>query len=292
MHIVTCLKAIWRTDTALRLQNGDHALNPDGRHPVLNPADRAALGVALRLQASIPEAGIHAITVGPPTWEGILRDALAVGAAEATRVWQPDRTESETLAVDGSADTTLINARAVAGVLRTLQPVLVLAGAASGDAGHGCFGAYLAEALGMAYAHAVTEVEAIPGGWRVVVELERGYTQRMDLPAPAVVTVPPHIAGPTEASLPALLRSRSASIRNVTVALPAPGHTTTTVRAPVPRVKRYTVPPATLNAEQRIQAMVTLPTGSGGVVVGAEQSPEQQAEAILGLLKSKGYLPG
>lgn len=300
MRIAICLKAVWRTDTALRLQAAGRAVNPDGREPSLNPADRSALGLALRVRAQVGDAGIHAITVGPPAWEGLLRDALAWGAVEAQRLWHPDWPAHRTLDVDGSAETTRLNARAAATALRTLAPALVLVGARSGDADHACFGAYLAGLLGMAYAHRVTAVEPIPTGWRVVAELERGYAQRMELPAPAVLTVSPHVAGPPDANLPAWLRSRTAPIRCATVELatvepanaePAASvHAATTVRAPVPRVKRYTVPPAGMNAEERIRSLVTLRTGSGGTVVGAQQSPDQQADAIVGLLKSRGYL--
>jgi electron transfer flavoprotein alpha/beta subunit len=114
----------------------------------------------------------------------------------------------------------------------------------------------------------------------------------MELPAPAVLTIPAHVAGPPDASLPAVLRSRTAPIRSATVEIASPAHAATTIRAPVPRVKRYTVPAATLNAEERIRQMVILPTGSGGAVIGPGQTPDEQADAILGLLKAKGYLPG
>lgn len=265
-------------------------MNPDGREPVPDPASRSALGLALRLRAQVEGAGVHALAVGPPTWEAVLREALAWGAGRAQRIWAGDWPDGRVLEVDGSAETTRLNARAAATILRTLQPALVLVGARSGDAAHGCFGAFLAEALGMAYAHRVTEAEPHSGGWRVVVELERGYAQRMDLPAPAVLSVSPHVAGPPAASLPAMLHSRAASIATATVAVASPRRAATVARPPLPRVKRYTVPPPGLAAEERIRALVTLQTGAGGAMLGAGHSPEEQAQAILTLLREKGFL--
>jgi electron transfer flavoprotein alpha/beta subunit len=291
--LVTCLKAVWRTDTALRLQSSGRAVNPDGREPMLNPADRSALGLALevarRLPAQSSPVQVQALAVGPPAWEGLLRDALAWGATAALRVWHADWPADRPLDLDGSAETTRLHAHAAAAALRPLAPALVLVGQRSGDAGHECFGAFLAQALGAAYAHRVTEVEPIAGGWRVVAELERGYAQRMELAAPAVLSIPPHLPGPPDAGLPAWLRSRTAAIAHASAELAAPPRAATTARAPIPRVKRHTVLPATLSAEERIRALVTLPSGSGGTVVGAEHSADQQADAILTLLKSRGY---
>jgi electron transfer flavoprotein alpha/beta subunit len=290
MLIAVCLKAAWRTDTALRLHAEGRSVNPDGREPVPDPAARSALGLALSLRKRVEGAGVHALAVAPPGWEAVLREALAWGADRAQRIWAEDWPDRRMLEVDGSAETTRLNARAAATVLRTLEPALVLVGARSGDAAHGCFGAFLAQALGMAYAHRVTEVEAHPGGWRVVAELERGYAQRMELPAPAVLSVSQHVTGPPAASLPTLLRSRAAPIATATVAPVSTQRAATAVRPPLPRVKRYTVPAPGLGAEERIRSQVTLQTGTGGTVLGAGHSPEEQAQAIFTLLREKGFL--
>lgn len=286
MRIAVCLKAVWRTDTALRLD--ERAVRADGRHPVLNPADAAALALALRLRGQGVATEILALTVGPPAWEALLRDALAAGVAEVLRLGIPAGAES----VDGAAETTRRHALAAAAALLPRPPALVLVGERSADGGHGCFGAVLAHALGAAFAHRVTSVEPVAGGWRVVAELERGYAQRMDLPAPAVLTIPAHLPGLPEADLPAFLRSRTAVIPSAAPAesSESASRAATMLRPPVPRVKRYSLPSPGLSAEERIRALVTLPSGAGGTVVGADQSPDAQAEVIVALLQARGYL--
>jgi hypothetical protein len=104
-----------------------------------------------------------------------------------------------------------------------------------------------------------------------------------------VLSVPPHLPGPPDASLPAWLRSRTAAIPHTTAELSAPSRAATTARAPIPRVKRYPAMPAHLSAEERIRALVTLPSSSGGTVLGSEHSADRQVDAILALLKARGY---
>jgi electron transfer flavoprotein beta subunit len=305
--IAVCLKAVLRTDTPLRLDSSGRRVLHDGRVPSLGPSDRAALGLARALRARLPGTRLLALTVGPPDWESLLREALAQGADEALRLAPPSGWRE----VDGSAEATRANAEAVAAALRPRAPVLVLTGDVSGDTGHGCFGAYLAHALGMAFAHRVTAAVPAGGGMQVEVKLEHGYRQRIALPGPAVISVSPQASALAEPSLPAWLHSRTAPIGAPPAATEAPqsvdspagmlsapnrktiGETeaapTTTLRSPVPRVKRQGVLDPGLNAEERIRALVAAPTGGGGTVLPAAEGTERQADAIVDLLRKRGF---
>jgi electron transfer flavoprotein beta subunit len=292
--LAVCLKSVHATSVPLRLDPSGRAIRADESPMAVNPADLAALGLALGLLGGAPERRVLALTVGPFAWEEPLRFALAAGASEALRVWNPAWPSGQWEgAVDGSAAHTRLAAEAAAEALRSTmghdRPGLVLTGEASADAGHGCFGAFLAHALGAAFAHRAVALEPDGADWRVRVKLERGYTQEMALRAPAVVTVSAALPAPPYPSLPAWMASRTAIIRTERSALPYPTGTGMRLRAPVPRVKRYQVPEPSLNAEARIRAMVEQPTSSGGAVIAAEAGAEAQAEAILKLLGEKGY---
>jgi len=261
-------------------------------------------GEALRLLA---------LAVGPEAWEPVLRAALAAGADEVLRIWPaawPEGTDAAGVrTLDGSGTRTRMHAALAAEALRgrvAAGALLVLTGESSADEGHGCFGAFLAQALGLGFAHRVQRLEIAPAGWSALVKLERGYTQDLTLERSAVVTV----AGPgepvPEASWPAWLASRAAPIPLLQPAPPALGElapqTSTALRPPLPRVKRYRVPPSSLSAEERIQMLVGgQPRGgspqsggaqSGNTLLPAGEGVERQAEAIVALLKERGYVKG
>lgn len=289
--LIVCLKPVWRTDVALRLDESGRAVRAEEATRGLGAADLAALRRALDLRdgGTVGPARVLALTVGPQPAAEALREALAAGADEAVRVWGADWPTDAADALDGAAGTTRALAEAAAAVAAPREPALVLCGERSGDTGHECFGAFLARALGAAHAHRAAELAAADGGWRVGVKLERGYVQAMTLARPAVVTVAAGGARPAYASLPAWMESRRAAIPVADPGTPRPSAPHTTLRAPVPRVKRYTVPPSDLGAEARIRAMVTLESGGGGTLVEAEAGAGAQAEAILRLLRERGY---
>lgn len=291
--IAVCLKRVHMASVPLRLDRSGGAIRAEEAPAAANPADLAALAQAFRLRQAIGAARVLALTVGPAAWEEPLRLALAAGADEALRLWHPSWPEEHWRgALDGSAAHTQFAAEAAAEALAPLGTMLVLTGEASADGGHGCFGAFLAHALGAAYAHRAVTLEPDRQRWRARVKLERGYLQDMGLPAPAVVTISPSLPAPPYASLPAWMASRTARIRVERASLPYPVGPHTALRAPVPRVKRYTVPEASLDAESRIRAMVELPVSGGGALVQAEEGADAQARAILKLLREQGYVAG
>jgi electron transfer flavoprotein beta subunit len=290
--LAICIKRVHATSVPLRLEASGRAIRGEEAPASANPADLAALALALSLRAAGGDGRIVALTVGPAAWEEPLRLALAAGAEEAVRLWNPAWPEERWGgALDGSAAHTRLVAAAAAEAFSSLRPALVLAGEASADGGHGCFGALLAHALGAAFAHRAVALAREGTGWRLRVKLERGYTQEMTLPAPAVVTVSPSLPPPGQASLPAWIASRGASIPTACPSLAYPPGADTALRAPVPRVKRYTVPDSTLDAESRIRAMVERPASGGGTLLGPEMGAEAQAEAILMLLAARDFLP-
>jgi electron transfer flavoprotein beta subunit len=302
LTLAVCLKAAWRTDVAVRLSASGNAVRPDGAEPGLTAPDSGALACALSLCRSLRDGGrdvhVFALTVGPAVADGVLRTALAAGADEVLRVWPASWPRPSPPDLDGSGTGTRIRARLAADALRgrlARGPLLVLAGEASTDEGHAVFGAALAHALGLGFAHRATHLEAHADGWLARVKLERGYTQELPLEAAAVVT----LAGPgprlAEATWPAWLASRTAPIPVLETEPADPSRlgppAATALRAPLPRVKRFRVPDSTQPAEVRIRALLGSSPQGGGAVVPASEGAERQAEAIVALLKQRGYAP-
>jgi electron transfer flavoprotein alpha/beta subunit len=297
--ICVCLKPVWRTEVPLRLEPAGGNIRTDEALRAANPADLSALGLAFALRdAGAPgQVRVAAYTVGPPAWEDLLREARAHGVDEAVRVWGQGWPDGEADGFDGSAETTRRRALALARVLEPRAPVLMLAGERSGDGAHEAFAAFLAQALGAAFAHRVGAVSREGNGWRVVTRLQQGYGQEMVLPAPTVASVSARLPRPGDPSLPRWLASRQEEIPTIEVetgegetgSAPSGGEVRTALRLPVPRVKPHPLPGRGLPAESRIQALVTLEAEGGGIVL-AEADPARQAAAIERLLRERGYL--
>lgn len=296
--IAVCLKRVYDTSVRVRLEVTGRAIRAAEAAASTNSADLAALALALGLRASLPGAQVLALTVGPQEWEEPIRRALAAGADNVRRVWNPSWPSTRWSAeLDGSAAHTRLVAESAAAALRDCEPALVVTGESSMDGGHGCFGAFLAHALGASYAHRAASLEPVNGSahegrlWRARVKLERGFSQELTLNSPVVVSVFAGVPQPPAAPLPAWMASRAARIPVQASTAPYPSTPRTQLRAPVPRVKRYIVPDPALDAEARIRAMVDQPLSGGGALLQAEEGVEAQADAVIKLLQEKGFAP-
>ena len=289
VEIVVCLKSCRRTDVPLRLGPEGRLRQDDAVASQPTPHELAALAAAVALKEQMPVREVHitAISVGPHGWEPLLRQALASGADEVIRIWGKDW-GTTAMAGSTSADTGVASIAAAEAITR-IQPELVLAGERSRDSGYECFGALLAQRLGMPFAHRAVELVPQEEGWQVRVKLERGYTQELALSRPAVVT----LAGqPTElphASLPQWLQAQSAAIPLVPASPIAVRTHHADLRPPLPRVKRYSLPEEGLDAEGRIRAMVSLPATEAGTILSQDLGAEEQARRTAEFLKGLGY---
>ena len=288
VKIVVCLNSCHRTDVPLRLGPEGRLRKDDAVASQPTPHELAPLLAAAALKGQMPgrEVRITAISVGPHAWEPLLRQALASGADEVMRVWEKDW--GPAAAGNTSTDTRVASIAAAEAITR-IQPELVLAGERSRDTGHECFGAFLAQRMGMPFAHRAVELVPQDEGWQVRVKLERGYTQEMALSRPAVVTLAGQPTGLPHASLPQWLHAQSAQIPLVPASPVAARIHRADLRPPLPRVRRYTLPEEGLDAEGRIQAMVSLPATEAGTILPQDLGAREQARRMAEFLKERGY---
>jgi Fe-S oxidoreductase/electron transfer flavoprotein alpha/beta subunit len=177
----------------------DYAFTADGREVqpeyleyLLNEWDDAALEEALLTVERLGAGEVVAVAIGPEDAEVSLRKVLAKGADRAVRVWDDGLMGADPLSI----------ARALAGVAVQEQPDLILTGVQSGDHAHGATGIALARILGLPHAAVVVEL-AWDGGSALGVtrELEGGVRHRVEVPAPAVLTVQTGINTPRYATM-------------------------------------------------------------------------------------------
>ena len=198
------------------------ALGPDGRLSregvalEMSAYCRRALAKGIEL-ARTTGGSCRVFSLGPPSAERVLREALACGADEAVLLCDPAFAGSDTL----------VTARALAALVKSQGPAdLLLVGKASLDAETGQVGPQLAELLDLPFAGAVRSLELDVGARaaRVLCEQDDGGCE-LAVRLPAVLAVAERCCRPAKAgpaAIDAVLRDRVVRLRasDLTVAGP------------------------------------------------------------------------
>lgn len=137
MKIVVCTKQVPDTKSAVKF-NPDGTLDRSAMLAIMNPDDKAGLEAALQLKDKYG-AEVTVISMGLPTAEDILREALAMGADNAILV--TDR-------VLGGADT-WATSQTLAGAIRNLEYDLIITGRQAIDGDTAQVGPQISEHLGI-----------------------------------------------------------------------------------------------------------------------------------------------
>lgn len=95
MNIIVCLKIVSQATFSDSLTDNDDRLS--GGRLSINPADRYALELALRIKDNDPGTMVTVVTMAPAYAESSLRDAIAAGADRAVIVCDSALAGSDTL---------------------------------------------------------------------------------------------------------------------------------------------------------------------------------------------------
>ena len=284
--IVAALSWSWR-ETEVDPLTGALRANRRDRGP--SGAELAALEHALRLAERWP-ASVVAASVAPAEADEMLRDALAVGAAQALRVAPASSAAGPRPSglVGGEQE----SAAALAAALRQHYgvPDLVLCGDSATDRGTGSFPAFLAASLGAEQALGCVRLE--PGDdrtLRVHRRLDGGRREVLIVRPPAVVSVETAGVRLRRAGLPATLARESAAI---TVAS-TPAAATRRVRIlgahPYRPRPRELPAPAGTALRRTLELTGALVQRTPPAVLGP-LSPAEAARGLLAYLRRWGYV--
>jgi electron transfer flavoprotein beta subunit len=253
---------------------------------ILDPADAAALEVALQLRSR--GDSVMALTVGPVEAESVLREALAAGADTVLRLWDETRTTTK------PAVTSVM----LAAALRTEGlPDLVLCGWRSLARGSGKLPALLAEYLNWPVVTDITHLEIQAARVSFQRRLARGARSEGEVTMPAVLAIAAENLRLRYAGLPGLMQARRASIpvRDLPdlglspLDLRFPASTVHAATPPRPRPRTIFIPDGNLPPHERIGQIM-----SAGVTRSASQliegPPEEVADAIIAFLDERGFL--
>lgn len=203
MNVVVCVKRV--PDVAevdVQIDPSGKRIRTEGLPYVINDWDNYALEEAVRIKERTG-GKVTALTVGREGDEEVLRRALALGADEAIRIWDP--------ALEG-ADAYLV-AKALAQAIRDLPYDLILTGVQAADDGYAQVGATLAELLSIPHVTLVTSIQFEDGAARVRRELEGGLEEEVRVQLPAILTIQSGINEPRYVSILGIKRVAKKEIK-------------------------------------------------------------------------------
>lgn len=205
LRIAVLLKQVPRFE-ALRL-NAEGRLDRGAAAPELNPYCRRAVAKGIEL-ARFTGGHCTALSLGPPSAEDSLREAVACGADEGILITDPAFAGSDTLAT----------ARALAAALRTMGPFdLILCGRNSVDADTGQVPAQVAELMGLPMAAGVRSLILDGVTLDAHCEHDDGWI-RARLPLPALLSCAERLTAPAKADPAARAAVPCSQIRRLSAA--------------------------------------------------------------------------
>jgi electron transfer flavoprotein beta subunit len=207
MKIIVAIKQVPERDAQIRIDAAGKWIEESGLQFALNEPDAYALEEALQLKEK-HGGEVIVLSAGPERVGATLREALAKGADRAIHVVCDDLGQRDALDV----------ARLLAAAIRPENPDLVLAGLQSEDLGLGQTGVIVAELLGLPHASLILHVEKTETGLKVKRELEEGWSQFVELPTPAVLTIQSGGNKLRYATLMGIKRAKSKEVRLLTAA--------------------------------------------------------------------------
>jgi Electron transfer flavoprotein, beta subunit len=286
MRIAVCLARVPDPET-IEVDPLSGEINGSRMLYILNPADAAALELALRLRRDGDT--LQALSVGDIEAEEVLREALAVGADQVLRLWEEGRTQTK------PAVTSLL----LAAALRTEGlPDLIFCGGRSLGRGSGKLPALLGEYLDWPVVTDITRLEIQAAHIFFERRLARGGRSEGEVTMPAVLA----IAAADDvrlryASLPRLMQACRATIpvRHLpdlglsSLDLGFPASTVHAATPPRPRPRTIPIPTGDLAPDERVGLIMSAGVGRKTTRL-LDGEPDAMAEAIVDFLRDHGFL--
>ena len=223
MNIIVCLKQVPAKDAPLVIAG--HWIRESDISFEMNEPDTFALEEALRLKEK-HGGEVVALSLGPERAKQTIKEALAKGADRGIHVADEKPYESDPLA----------SARALAAAIQKEKFDLILTGLQSDDQGFGQTGVLLAGLLDLPHATIIMQIEAQDGSVRLKRELEAGWSQWLECPLPAVLSIQSGINKVRYATLKGIMAAKKKEIKTI------PCESLGATSGPAQRVERIYVP--------------------------------------------------
>lgn len=205
MNIVVCVKQVPDPETPPAGFKVDAAakrvIPPLGAALVINPFDENAVEAALRIKDACG-ARVTALTMGSPSAEDVLRQAMAMGVDEGVLLESTDFEDSDSFA------TAYLLAMAIK---KTGAVDLVLCGREAADWNSGQVGLGIAEVLRLPGVTLVRKIEVEDGQLRIERVIPNGF-EVVEVSLPAVLTVTNELGNPRYPNIKGVMAAKKKEI--------------------------------------------------------------------------------
>jgi electron transfer flavoprotein beta subunit len=204
MNVVVTVKQI--PDPAVPGElDSDHTLKREGKL-ILDESDSYGVEMALQLVDTAGEGEVGLVSMAPNDEVSGLRTALAMGAAKAVLVSDPELAGSDALTT----------AKVLAAAAQRLGPAdLIIAATESTDGYTGTVPEQMAEVLGLPSVTFAKHVEVADGALKVNRQTEEGYDE-VTCPLPALISVTAGVVEPRYPSFKGIMAAKSKPVETVT----------------------------------------------------------------------------
>lgn len=258
-RIIVCIKGVPKPGT-VKVDPETHTLKRESAELILNPPDRAALEMAMRLRERYG-VEVVVITMGPPNAVPLLKEAFALGADEL--ILLSDRAFA-------GADT-LATSRVLAQAIRGLTPFsLVIMGLKSVDGETAQVPPETAAILNLPSVINVTDISYSNNRFYLTRETNYGE-EELEVEPPLVISINPKLEYFRPPSLKRLLQAKDLSFKSMSA--------------------------QDLNLAEDLLGLKGSPTQVAGVFEKVfsqrgevwKGEPEELADKLINLLREKGY---
>jgi electron transfer flavoprotein beta subunit len=205
MNVIVCVKQIPDPAQPGELDPSDNTLKRDGKL-ILDESDSYGVEMALQLVGNAGEGEVSLVSMAPNGETAGLRTALAMGAAKAVLVSDPELAGSDALTT----------AKVLAAASQRLGEFdLIIAGTESSDGYTGTVPEQIAELLGLPSVTFAKHIEVDGSTVKVQRQTEAGYDE-VTCPLPAVVSVTAGVVEPRYPSFKGIMAAKSKPVDTVT----------------------------------------------------------------------------
>src|SRR5215204_6488006 len=207
MNVIVCVKQIPDPASPGSLDPSDNTLKRDGKL-ILDESDSYGVEMALQLVGKADDGEVSLVSMAPNGEVSGLRTALAMGAAKAVLVSDPELAGSDALTT----------AKVLAAAATRLGDAdLIIAGTESSDGYTGTVPEQIAEVLGLPSVTFAKHIEVAGDSVNVQRQTEAGYDE-VTCPLPAVVSVTAGVVEPRYPSFKGIMAAKSKPVDEKTVA--------------------------------------------------------------------------
>jgi len=208
VNIVVTVKQVPDTWAEKKLDAADKTVDRTSVDNVMNEMDEYGVEEALKIKEA-HGGEVTVVTMGPEKAVETIRKALSMGADKAVHLSDESLHGSDALSTSA----------ALAKVIATLSPDLVITSSEASDARGGVMGALLAERLGLPQLTQARKVTVDPGAGKVTIErlADNGYAL-VEATLPAVVGVVEKINQPRYPSFKGIMAAKKKPLTKMSAA--------------------------------------------------------------------------